>query len=96
MNNSPLVSILTPVYRAEKYIERCTRSLFEQTYENLEYIFVDDCAPDHSIQLLQQVLAEYPKREKQTKIIHHEKNRGVAAARNTAVENASGPDIRRF
>ena len=78
----PLISILIPVYNVEKFIERCARSVFEQTYENLEYVFVDDCSPDKSIQILERVLAEYPKREKQTKIIHHDKNRGVAAARN--------------
>lgn len=37
------VSILVPVYGVEKYIERCARSIFEQTYHNLEIIFVDDC-----------------------------------------------------
>lgn len=90
MNTHPLVSILIPVYGVEKYIERCARSVFEQTYENLEYIFVDDCTPDKSIQVLEKVLAEYPKREKQTRIIHHVKNRGIAATRNTAVESCSG------
>lgn len=45
------VSILVPVYGVEKYIERCAVSLFEQTYEDLEYIFVDDCSPDHSIEI---------------------------------------------
>lgn len=48
MNNSPLVSILVPVYNVEQYIERCARSLFEQTYDNLEYIFVDDGSTDES------------------------------------------------
>ena len=90
MNNNPLVSILVPVYNVEQYIERCARSLFEQTYDNLEYIFVDDCTPDKSIQILERVLAEYPQRREQTKIIHHDRNRGLAAARNTAVENCSG------
>ena len=81
------ISILVPVYGVEKYIERCARSLFEQTYENIEYIFVDDCSPDKSIEVLQQVLNEYPHRKKQVRIVRHETNRGLAAARNTAVEN---------
>lgn len=81
------VSILVPVYGVEKYIERCARSLFEQTYDNIEYIFVDDCTPDKSIEVLKRVLEEYPHKKEYVHIIRHESNRGVAAARNTAVEN---------
>lgn len=46
------VSVVIPVYGVEKYIERCARSLFEQTSEDVEYIFVDDCTPDNSISIL--------------------------------------------
>lgn len=67
------VSILVPVYGVEKYIERCARSLFEQTYDNIEYIFVDDCTKDRSIEILQKVLEDYPNRKKQVEILHHEK-----------------------
>lgn len=84
------VSILVPVYGVEKYIERCARSLFEQTYDNIEYIFVDDCTKDHSIDILQKVLEEYPNRKAQVKILHHEKNRGLSAARNTALDASTG------
>lgn len=87
---SPLVSILVPVYGVEKYIERCAISLFEQTYENLEYVFVDDCSPDKSIQVLEDVLVKYPQRINQVKIIHHSHNRGISAVRNSLVEHASG------
>jgi glycosyltransferase involved in cell wall biosynthesis len=84
------VSILIPVYGVEKYIERCARSVFEQTYEDLEIIFVDDCSPDNSIAILKQVMEDYPNRRDQIKIIQHKKNKGLAAARNTGVENAIG------
>ena len=87
---TPLVSILIPVYKVEKYIERCARSVFEQTYENLEYIFVNDCTPDNSIQIVEQVLAEYPQRVSQVRIIDHEQNEGIAVARNSAISNATG------
>lgn len=85
-----LVSILVPIYKVEPYIERCARSLFEQTYPNLEFVFVNDCTPDRSVEELIRVLADYPERMSATRIIHHEKNRGVAAARNTLLDNAKG------
>ena len=81
------ISILVPIYNVESYIERCARSLFEQTYPDIEYIFVDDCSPDHSIDTLLRVLENYPSRRNQVRIIKHDKNRGLAAARNTAVDN---------
>lgn len=85
-----LVSILVPIYKVEPYIERCVRSLFEQTYPELEYVFVDDCTPDSSCSILQNTLEEYPHRKSMTKIIHHKINRGLAAARNSALDNATG------
>lgn len=84
------VSVLVPIYRVEQYIERCVRSLFEQTYSDLEYVFVDDCSPDRSIEVLKKVMEDYPERKKSVKIISHKKNRGLAAARNTAVAAANG------
>lgn len=84
-----MVSILVPVYGVEKYIERCARSLFEQTYENIEYVFVDDCGTDHSIDILNQVVECYPTRKQNVRIVRHEQNRGLAAARNTAVKCAN-------
>lgn len=92
-NRLPLVSIVIPVYGVERYIERCARSVFEQTYENLEIIFVDDCSPDRSIDVLKRVVVNYPQRKGQTKIIRHKTNRGPAAARNTAISNATGKYI---
>lgn len=84
------VSILVPVYGVEKYIERCAISLFEQTYLNIEYIFVNDCTKDKSIDILKSVAEKYPQRKKQMRLIEHEYNRGLAAARNTAVDAANG------
>lgn len=87
--NEIKVSILVPVYNAEKYISRCVESIFEQTYKNLDIIFVNDKTPDKSIEIIRNVLNSYPDRKSQTKIINHDKNRGVAAARNTLIEHAS-------
>lgn len=84
------VSILVPIFKVEQYIERCAKSLFEQTYPQLEFIFVDDCSPDKSCDILQGLLDAYPKQKKHTRILHHDRNRGLAAARNTAIDNSTG------
>lgn len=88
--NNPKVSLLIPIYNVASYIERCAVSLFEQTYDNIEYIFVNDCTSDDSISVLLKVILRYPKLEGRIKILHHERNRGLAAARNTAVMAATG------
>lgn len=88
---TPAVSILVPVYNVSNFIERCAHSLFRQTFEDIEYVFVNDCTPDDSIEKLKKVMAQYP--NKNIKIIHHEKNRGLAAARNTAIDNSTGKYI---
>ena len=87
------VSILVPVYGVEKYINRCARSIFEQTYQNLEIIFVDDCTPDHSIDIIKRTLEYYPNRQDQTIIISHKFNLGLAGSSNTANVNAHGAFI---
>ena len=90
----PAVSVCIPVYGVEQYIERCVRSLFAQTMKDkLEFVFVDDCTPDKSIEILKSVLKEYPYRENQVKIIRHEKNGGLVAARKTGLSHASGEYI---
>ncbi len=88
--NLPLVSVLVPVYQAEKYIERCARSLFEQTYDNLEYVFVNDCTTDGSISILERTIKDYPECSSKVHVIHHHRNRGASAARNTGIEAARG------
>lgn len=89
----PKVSVIIPVYGVEKYIERCARSLFEQTLDDIEFIFVDDCTKDKSIEILESVLEEYPQRKPQTKIVHHEVNKGLPSARRTGIEIATGEYI---
>ena len=84
------VSICIPIFGVEDYIERCSRSLFSQTYTNIEYIFVNDCTTDKSMEILSEVIVEYPDRIPAIRIMSHKKNRGLAAARNTAIENCSG------
>lgn len=87
------VSILVPVYKVERFIEKCSKSLFEQTYKDIEFIFVDDCSPDNSIEVLKAVIDDYPNLFDKIKIITHEVNKGLAGARNTAICNALGEYI---
>jgi len=86
IQEQPSVTILVPIYNVEKWIEKCARSAFEQTYENLEYVFVDDCSPDKSVEILQRVVADYPHRAAKVRILHHDHNRGLASTRNTLVD----------
>lgn len=91
--NEYKVTIAVPIYGVEAYIKRCAISLFEQSYENIEYVFVNDCTKDNSIQVLKQAIEEYPNRSSHVKIINHDMNRGLGAARNTAIEHATGEFI---
>lgn len=84
------VSILVPIYSVERYIQRCAISLFEQTYNDIEYIFVDDCTPDDSISILNNVINQYPFRKSQIRVIKHSLNKGLSAVRNTCIKNATG------
>lgn len=85
----PKVSVCVPIYNVEKYIEKCARSLFEQTLDDIEYIFVNDCTPDNSLDILQRVLDEYPQRKSQVLIISHDANKGIASVRNTGLKQAT-------
>ncbi len=87
------VSVITPIYKVEAFIERCATTLMEQTLREVEYIFVDDATPDRSIQVLEEVVARYPERKEQVRIVHHEKNKGLPTARNTGLMLATGEYI---
>lgn len=87
------VSVIIPVYKVEKFIGRCARSLMEQTLTDVEYIFVDDASPDGSIGVLRQVLAGYPERSRHVRILTHSENKGLPAARNTGLAVAQGEYI---
>lgn len=84
MNNS-LVSIIVPVYKAEKYIHQCIDSLLAQTYRNIEVILVDDGSPDHC----GKICDEYAAKDSRVKVIHQQ-NGGVSVARQTGIDHATG------
>lgn len=90
----PKVSVIIPVYGVEKYIERCARSLFEQTLDDIEYIFVDDCTPDNSIEVLKTIVEEYRLRlAEEKKVVRIESmptNSGLPAVRRHGIQLANG------
>ena len=83
--DTPLVSIIVPVYNVEPYVEECLESLVNQTYKNLEIILVDDGSTDNS----GKICDEYGNRFNQIKVIHKQ-NEGLGMARNTGLDHASG------
>lgn len=93
MKQNIKVSILVPIYGTELYIKRCAISLFEQTYDNIEYIFINDCTKDNSIDILKDTIRMYPNREPSIKIINHKHNEGLAGARLTGLINSTGDYI---
>ena len=92
-NSKPKVSVIVPIYGVEAYIERCAVSLFEQTLDDIEYIFVNDCTPDNSMAILSEVLSRYPQRREQVRIINQPKNIGAAKAREDGIKAARGEYI---
>lgn len=87
------VSVIVPVYKVGRFIEKCAASLFSQTLQDVEFIFVDDASPDDSIYLLKKCIQEYPQRKEQIKILTHDVNKGLPAARNTGLAAAIGEYI---
>lgn len=85
MNNS-LISIIIPVYNAEKFLDDTIKTIKEQSYENWELIFVDDCSTDNSIELIENEM----KIDNRIKLIKLEQNSGAAIARNTGIDLAQG------
>ena len=65
----PKVSVIITIYNREKYIEECARTLFEQTLDAIELLFIDDGSTDHSVDILKNLLEQYPARRPMVKII---------------------------
>lgn len=84
-----MVSVIVPVYQVSDYVERCIRSVMAQTYPDIECIIVDDATKDNSIEKCEQLIGAYDG-SIQFRIIRHEQNRGLSAARNTGFDAANG------
>ena len=83
--DTPLISVIVPVYNVEPYLDACLNSIKQQTYLNLEIIVVEDCSTDGSPQLLAPHLSD-----PRIQLIQHASNSGLSAARNTGMAGASG------
>lgn len=87
------VSVIIPIYKVENYIERCAVSLMEQTLDDIEFIFVDDCSPDNSVEILMSVIEKYPSRRDSVKIVKMDQNSRQAAVRAYGMRLATGDYI---
>ena len=91
------VSVIIPIYKVEAYIERCARSLFRQTLSEAEFIFIDDCTPDQSMVILNELIGEYHERITLmgwlVRIERMPKNSGQAAVRRYGMQIATGDYI---
>lgn len=83
------VTIGIPVYEAETYIFRAMESVFSQTYSSIEFLIIDDGCTDASMDIIRFFQAQHP-RGKDIRIISHEQNKGVSAARNRIIDEAAG------
>lgn len=85
------ITVIIPMYNVSSVLNNCIDTLFSQTLDDVEYIFVDDCSTDDTLEQLKTLLPE--KEGVTVKILHHESNKGVAAARNTGLNHATGEYI---
>lgn len=81
----PLVSVIVPVYKAEKWLHRCVDSILAQTMEDFELLLIDDGSPDKS----GEICDEYAAKDSRVRVFHKE-NGGVSSARNLGLDNAQG------
>ena len=83
-----LISVIVPIYNVEKYLEKCVKSIQEQTYKNIEIILVDDGSLDNCGELCE----KYALKDPRIKVVHKE-NGGLSDARNKGIDNATGKYI---
>lgn len=81
----PLISVIVPIYKKEKYLGRCLKSLINQTYKNIEILLIDDGSPDNCSYLCDSYAKKYS-----NIFAYHKENGGVSSARNLGIEKANG------
>lgn len=85
-----MISVIIPIYNAERYVSKCAESILRQTYSDYEVIFVDDCSCDRSLETLHSVIEKVNERGVLVKILRHDANQGVGVARNSGLRAAIG------
>lgn len=83
----PKISVIMPVYKAEKYIKKSIECILNQTYKDFELILIDDCGEDQSIRIAEKY------QDPRIRIIYNEKNMGIAYSRNAGIRNSTGDYI---
>lgn len=86
---NPMISVVMPVYNAEKYVAEAVESILQQTYSDFEFIIIDDCSTDSSYKILQ----EYAAKDQRIKLFRNEQNYKQAYTKNRAIEIAQGKYI---
>lgn len=87
-----MVSIIIPLYNVERYVDSSLKSAFNQTFEDVEFILVDDCSTDGTMNMVENLVSKSACRER-VKIIRHQINSGLSAVRNTGMKHAQGEYI---
>lgn len=87
----PKISIITPMYNAEKYINNLFNSVISQTFGDFEWIIIDDCSKDNSLNKINSLINKY--NENRIQLISNKKNSGVVFSRNIGIEKSSGKYI---
>ena len=87
-----VVSVIIPIYKVETYIRRCLGSVMTQECNgyHIECILVDDCSPDRSMEIVNEMIDEYQGKNISFLLLRHESNKGLSAARNTGIKAATG------
>ena len=83
------VSVIIPIYKVHKYLEDCLASVAAQTFQDYEIIAVNDCTPDFSMEVLDACVEKYHIPADRIRVIKHDKNRGLSAARNTGISSSN-------
>ena len=89
MQKKPLVTVLIPLYGAEKYVAETLESVLNQEYENFEVLIIDDCGNDNSYS----IAIEYAQKDSRIKVLKNDCNRGIAYTRNRGISESKGEFI---